>query len=99
MYHKNATSLMPSMAASAYLQIGQRAYEQEDWLAAISWLEAAKESATTGGSTEDIHRWAPPGLRSPEDRNKHFLLGIWAGVRNERAPLVPQNGQFNAVMV
>ena len=42
------------MAASTYLQIGKRAYEQEDWLAAISWLEAAKESATTGGSTEDI---------------------------------------------
>jgi hypothetical protein len=52
-----------------------------------------------GSLAAPAHRWAPPGRCPPEDRNKHFLWGIWAGVRNERAPLFPQNGQFNGVMV
>lgn len=51
---------MPVEAASpaTYLTVGRRAYEQEDWLAAVAWLEAAA-----------AHPDSPAALAAPLDND------------------------------
>jgi hypothetical protein len=87
-YKGNVTTLMPLVTASVYLQIGQRAYQQGDWLAAIDWLEAAQHAASiqAGATGNGAGNNGDGGDASADDMfNEESSDGVGVGVGADSA--------------